>query len=276
MIVLCWNCRGMGNARTVRALKDAIDSHHPQVICLIETKLHHEKWDWMRVRLGFRNCFVVDPKGSAGGLAVLWKSEVSLTIRNYSRFHVDAVSGASFQSRLTLFYGNLIVSKRKESWNLIRTLESLQSGPWVLLGDFNEVFKDSEVHRVHQRNQWQIEAFRRVIGECGLIDLGYLGHPFTFSNRRRGNLETKARLDRVFVNKAWLDAGMEYQVMHLTAIGSDHSPILFCPKAGEISGLDRSFRFEPMWLRHGNFMNIVAESWEGSRDGPKLYESETQ
>ncbi|KAL9661153.1 hypothetical protein QQ045_025975 [Rhodiola kirilowii] len=152
MIVLCWNCRGMGNARTVRALKDAIDSHHPQVVCLIETKLHHVRWEWLRVKLGYRNCFVVDPRGSAGGLAVLWRSEVGLLIRNYSSSHVDAVTRADFQFRLTLFYGNPIVSRRKESWNLIRTLDSLQSGPWVLLGDFNEVLRVSEVHGIHRRN----------------------------------------------------------------------------------------------------------------------------
>ncbi|KAL9667122.1 hypothetical protein QQ045_001471 [Rhodiola kirilowii] len=132
-------------------------------------------------------------------------------------------------------------------------------------GGFNEVLRVCEVHGIHRRNQWQIEAFRRVIKDCGLIDLGYSGHPYTFSNRRKGNLETKARLDRVFVNKAWLEAGMEYQVRHLTAIASDHSPIIFCPKASEIRGSDRSFRFEPMWLRHYSFMNVVPDSWKGSR-----------
>ncbi|KAL9661179.1 hypothetical protein QQ045_026001 [Rhodiola kirilowii] len=74
-----------------------------------------------------------------------------------------------------------------------------------------------------------------------------------------------ARLDRVFVNKEWMEAGKDYQVRHLTAIGSDHSPILFCPKVTETRGSNRSFRFEPMWLSHAGFMNVVADSWEGSR-----------
>ncbi|CAM8926233.1 unnamed protein product [Rhodiola kirilowii] len=276
MIVLCWNCRGMGNARTVRALKDAIDSHRPQVVCLIETKVQHGKWGWLRVKLGFRNCFVVDPRGSAGGLAILWRSEVSLFVRNYSRYHVDVFFEADFQSRLTLFYGHPTVSKRKESWDLIRTLCSLQSGSWVLLGDFNEVLRESEVQGIHQRSLWQIEAFRRVIGDCGLVDLGYTGYPFTFSNRRQSIFETKARLDRVFVNKAWLDAGLEYQVKHLTATVSDHSPILLYPKASVTKGSDRNFRFEPMWLRHGNFMNIVADCWEGNRSASKTWKEKLE
>ncbi|CAM9001934.1 unnamed protein product [Rhodiola kirilowii] len=264
MIVLSWNCRGMGNARTVRALKDAIDSHHPQVVCLLETKMRHGKWEWLRVKLGYSNCFVVDPRGTAGGLAMLWKGELCLTIKNFSSHHIDAIVETEFQSRLTLFYGHPMVSRRKESWDLIRVLHSLQSGPWVILGDFNEVLRGNEVQGIRHRRMWQIEAFRRVVDDCELIDLGYAGYPFTFSNRRQGILETKARLDRAFVNKAWLGAGLEFQVKHLTVTASDHSPILLSPKAGVVNEADRGFRFESMWLRNGNFMNVVADCWEGN------------
>lgn len=45
-----------------------------------------------------------------------------------------------------------------------------------------------------------MKKFHEAINDCGLVDMGFEGNPFTFSNRRDGTLETKARLDRAFSN----------------------------------------------------------------------------
>ncbi|KAL9686367.1 hypothetical protein QQ045_023824 [Rhodiola kirilowii] len=77
--------------------------------------------------------------------------------------------------------------------------------PWLVLGDFNEVLFDWEVWGGRIRKEWQMRNFREAINECGLMDLGYSGLPFTFSNRGAGILETRARLDRTFGNMLWKD-----------------------------------------------------------------------
>ncbi|CAM8997192.1 unnamed protein product [Rhodiola kirilowii] len=53
MRLLCWNCRGLGKPRTVRALRDIIRVHHPQVVCLMETKMQSAGWDKVKSALDF-------------------------------------------------------------------------------------------------------------------------------------------------------------------------------------------------------------------------------
>ncbi|KAL9668029.1 hypothetical protein QQ045_002401 [Rhodiola kirilowii] len=81
----------------------------------------------------------------------------------------------------------------------------MRSCPWVVFGDFNEVLSEREVRGRRARRGWQIDAFREAVTNCGLLDLGFSGNQFTFSNRRQGVLETKARLVRVLANENWID-----------------------------------------------------------------------
>lgn len=37
--------------------------------------------------------------------------------------------------------------------------------------------------------------FKHRIEECGLIDLGFVGHPFTWTNKQAGGDNIKKRLD---------------------------------------------------------------------------------
>ncbi|MCI76476.1 hypothetical protein A2U01_0097746, partial [Trifolium medium] len=41
MKVMSWNCQGLGNPRTVRALQKLLANNHPDIIFLTETKLSH-------------------------------------------------------------------------------------------------------------------------------------------------------------------------------------------------------------------------------------------
>ena len=45
MNLLSWNCRGLGNPRSVNALKEVIRIEKPKIVFLMETKLDR---DWMK------------------------------------------------------------------------------------------------------------------------------------------------------------------------------------------------------------------------------------
>jgi exonuclease III len=44
MKILSWNCQGLGNPRTVRALKKLLASHSPDLLFIMETKLVNSKF----------------------------------------------------------------------------------------------------------------------------------------------------------------------------------------------------------------------------------------
>jgi exonuclease III len=184
MNIISWNCRGLGNHHTVRALRPLVKTKGPRVLFLIETKLDVYEMEFIHVLLGYYNLFVAPCHGLNRGLALLWRVETGLEICNYSRHHIDSVVGvgSEYQWRLTGFYGQPNHHRRRESWALLDQLRSLDSKPWCCVGDFNEVLFPSKHKGFHDRSENHMLAFKEVVERCGLIDIGYQGVDFMWDN----------------------------------------------------------------------------------------------
>lgn len=132
MIGSSWNCRGLGNPRAVRALKELIKRERPKILFLMETKRNKSEWDQLKVKLKCKKCFVVDCGGCSGGLAMLWENSIDLTIKSYSSHHIDAwIKSDGVVWRWIGFYGHWDSAKRHESWDLLRCLGRQNNLPWV-------------------------------------------------------------------------------------------------------------------------------------------------
>ncbi|KAL0434334.1 UNVERIFIED_CONTAM: hypothetical protein Slati_2767700 [Sesamum latifolium] len=108
-------------------------------------------------------------------------------IQSYSKNHIDALVKGDKDSerwRLTGIYGQPEVTRRKETWMLLRQLNQKSIRPWLCLRDFNEILHQHEKEGQNPRAQWQITDFRKCLDECGLRDKGYKGNPFTWCNGR--------------------------------------------------------------------------------------------
>jgi exonuclease III len=44
MKIISWNCQGLGNPKTVRAFKKLMQTHQPDIIFLMETKLLEKQY----------------------------------------------------------------------------------------------------------------------------------------------------------------------------------------------------------------------------------------
>lgn len=51
--------------------------------------------------------------------------------------------------------------------------------PWLCAGDFNEVLHATEQFGGRGRTERQMEDFREAVEECGFVDLGFIGLPYT-------------------------------------------------------------------------------------------------
>jgi hypothetical protein len=56
----------------------------PIFLFLMETISNKRRMEWIRVKLGFAGLFAVDLVGRSGGVALLWREEKKLEIKNYS------------------------------------------------------------------------------------------------------------------------------------------------------------------------------------------------
>jgi endonuclease/exonuclease/phosphatase family metal-dependent hydrolase len=153
----------------------------------------------LRHRLGLKGFAGSSSDGLSGGLALFWHEQFCVDIQIINERLIDAyirVNPNAPQWRVTFIYGEPRVENRHLMWDTIRELKSLSNLPWLLMGDFNEALWQEEHISQTPRPTNQMEAFRDVLFDCNLTDLGFTGVPYTYDNRRHGRANVRVRLDR--------------------------------------------------------------------------------
>ena len=137
-----------------------------------------------------------------GGLAMMWNSEMNLQITSYSSHHIDAIvkqrNGKWW--RYNGIYEHSETAQKVHTWSLLRRLSSLFKLPWLCSGDFNEILDQKEKSGGLPKDPFLMMDFTDVLKECGLVDMGWRGYSFTWSNKRFGFQLIEERLDRFLCN----------------------------------------------------------------------------
>ncbi|KAI3450940.1 hypothetical protein Pfo_007605 [Paulownia fortunei] len=136
-----------------------------------------------------------------------------------------------------------------------RVIANCSNKVWCFVDqDFEmDVIKDHEQLRLTSLND-----FADMISDCGLIDAGYVGNCYTWTNHR-----VWKRLDRMLYSEHWLDPFHNTKVSHLPRIWSDHAPLL-ATLSFQLDKTPSPFRFMNMWTRHQSFLEVVRNSWQNS------------
>ena len=74
MNTLSWNCQGLGNPWSVRALCDMVQRWCPKLVFLMETKAGMSRMRRIMVKIGLLNGVIVSSKERSGGIAMLWEN----------------------------------------------------------------------------------------------------------------------------------------------------------------------------------------------------------
>jgi hypothetical protein len=226
------------------------------------------------LRSGFTSCFSVSCNGSgrdrAGGLAFLWNDQVSLSILSYSLNHILASvadgKGGDFWS-ISGIYGYPEENYKKKTWGLIKHLASMVSSKWLCLGDFNDILNGEEKLGGAARSQNQFRLGRETLNDCGLIDMGFEGYPFTWSNNRGEEENIQCRLDRALGSEDFLNRFSPTKVVHLPRFGSDHAALLVLLEAHDYGVKKKRihlFRFEEVWTKDNRCEELIARSWRST------------
>lgn len=89
--------------------------------------------------------------------------DIDVTLLSFSDHHIDVIVKSNGEFRLTLFYGNPRVAKRKESWNLLKTLSRVHRGPGMVFGDFNDILYSWEMVGRRSRDKNHMRGFREAL-----------------------------------------------------------------------------------------------------------------
>ena len=131
--------------------------------------------------------------------------------------------------------------------------------PWLVVGDLNEVISQNDKMGGRPICRSIMDLYGSTMDACNLIDMGFNGPKFTWSNKRKRN-PIFQRIDRGWANLDWLTMFPNASLWHLPRITSDHCPLLIRTDNRPSSSGLKPFRFEPMWLTHENFFEVVAQN----------------
>ncbi|RYR06927.1 hypothetical protein Ahy_B05g074243 [Arachis hypogaea] len=133
----------------------------------------------------------------------------------------------------------------------------------MVFGDFNQVLEQKKKKGRLTVTFTQTRGFQEALQLNQLLDLGFVGHSFTWTNNQPGDSNVQERLDRAVATIDWQEAFPEAVVQHLQRYRSDHCPILVDVAGTKVRRRKRPhlFRFEEMWLKRAECKEIVSRAW---------------
>jgi hypothetical protein len=228
---------------------------------------------------GYSGSFAVSSEGRSGGLALFWLQQYNVDLKGFNAHCIDVVvlSDGVAPWRVSFVYGKPCRDKCREFWNLLRRLHLQREGPWLVCGDFNKALCQEEHDGPNLRSEAQMELFRRCLDDCGLIDLGYSGPSFTWTNRQANDTLVRVRLDRAVANEAFSSLFDDVNVENIITTTTDHFAILirlqsFGQNSRQIP-VQSGFRFEAAWLRAPDYREMLENAWRSSCDGAATLQS---
>jgi hypothetical protein len=114
------------------------------------------------------------------------------------------------------------------------------------------------------------DPFQDFLNSHGLVDLGFSGSPFTWSNHRHGRHLIRERLDHSVVSTQWIHLFPLFLVRHLPAQASDHNALLLNTSSSN-SHLPTPFRFEEFWTKDPSCIEVIASAWRSNVVGTSSF-----
>ena len=268
MNIIIWNSRGALKPNFQSHIQDLTRIHDPAIFVVMETKLGGRRAKEISDLLPFDGAIHTDTIGYAGGLWLLWNSdkvEIEALAKTEQEIHVEVKVRSS---DLAWIFSAIYASPRSEErcvlWENLSKAAELHNKPWIMAGDFNEPLIGEDKFGGRGVSIGRSLLFKDCLDKCSMVDMGFSGPRYTWSNKRDLNNLILERIDRFFGNPNWCLLYPNAKVTHLTRCHSDHCPVLLESNPNRSLHLNRPFRFQSFWLTDLTFPAVVNHAWNGS------------
>uniref|UniRef100_A0ACD5YDC5 Uncharacterized protein n=1 Tax=Avena sativa TaxID=4498 RepID=A0ACD5YDC5_AVESA len=116
-------------------------------------------------------------------------------------------------------------------------------------------------------NHYRMRTFKGYVKQCALLDMGFSGPAYTWTNKRFSSTPVFERLDRCFANAEWCDLFPNTNVFNLPIMFGDHAPILVSTES-QYRRPKLKFKFENWWTMEEDFQNVAKTTWDLSITKP--------
>ncbi|XP_056691001.1 uncharacterized protein [Spinacia oleracea] len=208
MKICVWNVRGASRDEFLPTAWNIIEAQHPSIFILLETKADDYRAKEVKLQLGFHDFRVISPTDKRGGIWLFWRRSIELVLfsEDVNQFHVlFHFENVKPEVLVTGMHAPSVPGPRHAFWRSMAGNLPPSETPWLVVGDMNEVTSQSEKLGGRPFRSGQCADLRTFIDAAGLMDLGYHGCPYTWTNARDGAALIKERLDRALANSPWID-----------------------------------------------------------------------
>ncbi|CAL0299576.1 unnamed protein product [Lupinus luteus] len=233
--------------------------------------------DWIMVKRRPRNnSNHTKPKGSYGfkEKAIITNNglkEKSLPTKDDLQFSLvnsfsQAITFSITRGHVTWFcsavYASHTFYARHVLWDRLISLRASIRGPWMIIGDMNEILTANEVlggnFCISRAN-----LLSNMMSQCDIMDLDSVNGLFTWRRNVRRCGHVRKKLDRCMVDIQWRFLFPHALLELLPPHNSDHNPLMLsCSKAQ--SQKTKLFQFQAAWISHPDYSALIQSTWHSS------------
>ena len=214
----------------------------------METRVGGNRAREITKRLPFDGAIHSDAVGFTGGIWVLWNSNrVDVAHLANTEQEIHFTVKVRISNVIWLFsavYTSPSCAERHILWNNLMKGADLHNRPWVIAWDFNETLVNDDKFGGRAVSVNSSLLFKECLDKCNMIDIGFVGRHYTWTNRREIQALIQERIDRFFVNLQWCLLYLDAKVTHLPRYHSDHCLVLLEMQLGVSREKKRPFRFQ--------------------------------
>jgi exonuclease III len=269
--ILFWNVRGLNSVARRDAVCVLVDAAKIDILCLQETKMSAISRQLILSMLGsdFDNNFICRPSiGASGGILIAWRRRLGTVqdsrVDNHS-VSVQFCPATESSWWLTCVYGPQDNQEKIQFLQELRDIRSQCTGPWVVAGDFNLIYRDEDKNNSNL-NRAMMGRFRRWINDMAVTELPLHGRKFTWSSSPSSASPTLVKLDRVFCSLDWEEMFPDCLLQSSASDDSDHCPLILGLRNSIAS--KRRFHFESFWPSLDGFLETVVTAWSSVQPLP--------
>ncbi|XP_074315498.1 uncharacterized protein LOC141651698 [Silene latifolia] len=212
--------------------------------------------------------------GSGGRIWILWDANNYDVVVLRSEARVIHAKVAFLPTGgvwwMSVIYGFNRIAERIPLWQSLKEMHYVVNGPWIAMGDFNNVLAMSE--RIGSEvTVAELKGFQECVADCGLLDLPAQGAFFTWNNKHEPGAMVFSRLDRAMVNDEWL-----LHFPETTTVFHPEGLFYHCPctinMSNEPERRKSGFKYFNMWGKVPEFTATVHRVWDTQIPGYKMFQ----
>ncbi|XP_074293471.1 uncharacterized protein LOC141620522 [Silene latifolia] len=270
-----WNVRGINSENKQSDVRWFLHYNNIGVFGLLETRVKSPSINKVHGGIGSQWSLVHNNDSHPGGrIWVIWDAvnyNVDVVRCEAQVIHTKVTflpTGKEWW--LSVVYGFNRVHERLPLWASINNMRQFVEGPWMVMGDFNNVLAMCERLGAEVIN-YEMKDFQECVATCGLMDIPATGAFFTWTNKHEPGELVLSRIDRVLITDEWFQEFPDTTTVFHPEGLFDHCPCII----NQSSVMERKkgcFRYFNMWGKDPEFLMTVQEVWGRHLYGYKMFQ----